>query len=100
MIVMDELGWLQQWYLSQCNDEWEHAFGVDIGTLDNPGWTLDVDLDETDLAKRVFQPVTVQRSTNDWVVCKVKDGKFTASCGPQNLSETIGIFRAWAETIS
>ena len=31
------------WYLSQCNGDWEHAYGVKIDTLDNPGWTLEVE---------------------------------------------------------
>ena len=34
---------LQDWYLAQCNGDWEHTYGVSIGTLDNPGWTLDVE---------------------------------------------------------
>jgi hypothetical protein len=28
---------LQTWYTEECNGDWEHQFGVDIGTLDNPG---------------------------------------------------------------
>lgn len=35
--VMDSLALLQQWYLQQCNEDWEHSWGVRIATLDNPG---------------------------------------------------------------
>ena len=35
----DSLNWLMQWYLGECNNDWEHTYGVEIGTLDNPGWS-------------------------------------------------------------
>ncbi len=39
---------LEGWYVSQCNGMWEHAHGFTLGTIDNPGWTLTVDLAETE----------------------------------------------------
>lgn len=48
----DALYLLQRWYLGQCNDEWEHSFGVAIETLDNPGWSLRIELEETSLEHR------------------------------------------------
>ena len=30
----------QQWYQSKCDGTWEHMYGVEIDTLDNPGWTV------------------------------------------------------------
>jgi hypothetical protein len=39
---------LQTWYSSHCDGEWEHDFGVQIGTLHNPGWTLRIDLTGTE----------------------------------------------------
>jgi hypothetical protein len=38
MSTPDALAWLMQWYLAQCNQDWEHEFGITIATLDNPGW--------------------------------------------------------------
>jgi hypothetical protein len=37
---MDNFNKSQHWYLEQCNDLWEHSYGVKIDTLDNPGWLL------------------------------------------------------------
>ncbi|MBK8726681.1 MAG: immunity 53 family protein [Holophagaceae bacterium] len=92
---------LQDWYLSQCNEDWEHSFGIDIGTLDNPGFTLDVDLEETDLASRAFSPVHIQREDeHDWVHCKVEGNKFTGACGPRNLDELLNVFLNWADSSS
>ena len=30
------MGFLQSWYQSQCDGDWEHEFGIRIETLDNP----------------------------------------------------------------
>lgn len=44
---MDTLQELQRWYRSQCNGDWEHSYGVKIDTLDNPGWSVTVELADT-----------------------------------------------------
>lgn len=100
----DDLRWLTDWYLSQCDDDWEHGFGVSIDTLDNPGWTLKIDLTDTELEDCPFD--TVQhgepaedleewRRTGSWWIVRVQDKMFDAVCGPLDLPAVIGIFRAW-----
>nr|TKK07812.1 hypothetical protein SrhCFBP13529_11555 [Stenotrophomonas rhizophila] len=46
---MHALDRLQKWYADQCDGDWEHSFGIRIDTLDNPGWTVSVDLTDTAL---------------------------------------------------
>jgi hypothetical protein len=94
-MACNALTWLQEWYLSQCNGDWEHQYGIHIGTLDNPGWSLDVDLVGTEHEHFAFSEVRFERSEIDWVFCEVKNGKFRAACGPVNLFEAIELFRAW-----
>ena len=91
-----ELGWLQRWYAAQCDGDWEHEWGVRIATLDNPGWTVAIDLAETSLAGRPYPPADFRRSDSDWVVTKVSDMVFRAACGPLNLEEALRLFREWA----
>ncbi|MGW1432997.1 Imm53 family immunity protein [Streptomyces sp. NPDC002431] len=43
------MDWLQGWYSAQCDEDWEHEWGVRINTLDNPGWSVRIDLEDTDL---------------------------------------------------
>jgi hypothetical protein len=31
---------IQKWYLEQCNGDWEHSYGIEITTMDNPGWYI------------------------------------------------------------
>jgi len=51
---MKALSLLEKWYSAQCDGDWEHQYGVSIGTLDNPGWTLEIDLRGTDSEDRTL----------------------------------------------
>lgn len=111
MEAPDDLTWLMQWYLAQCNEDWEHEFGVTVDTLDNPGWSLTVDLERTSLEGQPFAPVydgvsqqeePVQGGDGDipWLVCRVEGSKFKAWGGPRDLSRLIRVFRRWADESS
>ena|SRR5665213_440153 len=95
---MNTLEKLQQWYLSQCNSDWEHQYGMKIGTLDNPGWQLSIDLAETHLENESFDSVKVDNTDTDWVSCWVDAKKFEGRGGPTNLNQMIEIFLSWANS--
>ena len=90
------LDWLQNWYAAQCNEDWEHEWGVKIATLDNPGWTVTIDLEETDLEHHEYPRQDVNRSPHDWVWAWTSEKTFHARCGPGNLTEALALFRSWA----
>ena len=100
---MDALTRLQRWYHSQCDGDWEHSWGVTISTLDNPGWSIDIDLHETTLDGKLFQErgygvgKDVQTNGNEWLVCKVEQNVFKGHGGPFKLQEMIEVFLDWAE---
>ncbi|MDB5213991.1 MAG: hypothetical protein JWO86_1918 [Myxococcaceae bacterium] len=89
--------WLQAWYRSHCDGDWEHDRRIRIGTLDNPGWSLYVNLEGTSKAESVVPRRLIERSENDWVSVVVKDGHFEAHGGPENLSEMIRLFAELVE---
>ena len=93
---MNELDRLQQWYQMHCDGDWEHQFGVQLGTLDNPGWYLDIDLEGTGLLNRHFDPVSVDRTESDWLRCTTEAAVFKARGGPVNLREMLRVFLVWA----
>jgi len=95
---MDELKWLEKWYLKNCNGDWEHSYGIKISTLDNPGWSLDIDLVDTNLEPKYFDAIKIDRSENDWLHCRIVDGVFKGRGGVQNLTELIKVFCKWAES--
>ncbi|HJR56265.1 MAG TPA: immunity 53 family protein [Rhizomicrobium sp.] len=106
MADSDNIAWLMNWYLAQCNEDWEHQNGVLIDTLDNPGWSLTIDLEGTSLAGKPFKPVfenipeveAEQGLDGDvrWMVARVEGLKFKAYGGPRDLSRLIEVFREWA----
>lgn len=93
----DNFFWLLNWYYKQCDGDWEHSNGIEIGTLDNPGWHLSVNLRDTECDGKEFKYVKIERSENDWLHCFIKNGKFEGPCGPFNLFEVLQIFRNWVE---
>jgi hypothetical protein len=92
----DIVGRLQSWFASQCDGQWEHQHGVSISTLDNPGWSVKIDLSGTALSHTVFVDIKQQESCNNWYECRVEHGNFLAYCGPLNLVTVLLIFLDWA----
>ena len=98
MIVEDmhPVNWLMEWYRAQCDGDWEHQYGVRIGTIDNPGWSLEVDLVDTSDDGRTAPQELIERSEDDWLFVEVKESTFRARGGPGNLGEMIDAFRKFA----
>jgi hypothetical protein len=87
---------LQRWYGEQCDGEWEHAYGIKIETLDNPGWQMTISLTGTALSGRRFDRIETHRSDTDWLVCWVAEDRFEAAAGASNLDEAVTVFLGWA----
>lgn len=106
----DELRWLEQWYAARCDGEWEHAYGVTIETLDNPGWIVRVDLVGTPLEPRstpdqiVYQEGVTDaddpNTPSSWIVCRVRERQFQGAGDPSRLREILRRFRAWIDRAS
>ncbi len=90
------LNYLQEWYSAQCNGEWEHDYGIEISTLDNPGWRLKIRLTDTNLENREFADLRVETTDTDWFHCWVEDGFFNAACGPKNLEQVLSSFKSFS----
>ena len=93
----DPLSSLEAWYVGQCDGDWEHGFGVTIETLDNPGWTLKIDLSGTEWADVRMDRYEVHRSEHNWIIASIKGSKYESAGGPLNLREMISVFISFAE---
>jgi hypothetical protein len=91
-MTVDTLTCLMSWYRDQCDGDWEHQYGVEIGTLDNPGWSFAVDLLDTKFEGRTVDRVVQERSDDDWIHLWSDGVKFHVACGPTNLGEAIEAF--------
>ena len=91
---------LQEWYASQCDGDWEHSFGIRIDTLDNPGWSLSINLTGTDLEGLPFTELKENYDNErDWLICVVHDNSFGGSGGPLKLERMIQIFLQWVQSV-
>jgi hypothetical protein len=90
---------LAKWYEAQCNGSWEHEYGVVIDTLDNPGWSVKVDLTGTNLAGSQFVEVKNLAHERNWIHCVVKEQRFEGTGGPGMLGHILEVFLSWASKV-
>ena len=95
MSVLDDI---QKWYASNCDGYWEHSFGVHIGTLDNPGWDVTVNLKDTNLENKPFEAFQYEASEERWIHCRVEEKKFRGFGDETKLEEILKVFLDWAKS--
>lgn len=105
MSSTDLLQQIQQWYYDHCDGDWEHSYGVEITTMDNPGWDVSIDLWETDYEdleyKEAFEgprtpefdlPVNNYDAQFEWYEIWTEKKMFRAYCSPMKLSYVLQRF--------
>ncbi|MBI5846120.1 MAG: immunity 53 family protein [Deltaproteobacteria bacterium] len=92
---MSTIEWLQNYFEECCNGDWERNYGIKIGTLDNPGWSVKIELKNTNLEDCSFEEVRIERDDNNWQICYIEDKIFKGYGGVKNLEEILIIFRDW-----
>jgi hypothetical protein len=95
---MDTLRSIQDWYKSNCDENWEHDYGVKIDTLDNPGWSVAIDLLGTNLDGKIIEEVNCEVSANDWHVYKTENDQFIGYGDPTKLDYFLKVFIEWAKS--
>ena len=89
---------LQDWYISNCDGDWEHSYGFKLDTLDNPGWTITVDLDETHQEDWEFKEFKISPESDDqWLFISKEGNKLNCSCGPTELETMLMIVTQWLQ---
>ena len=82
---------IQNWYLNHCNLDWEHQNGIKIDTLDNPGWSVLVNLIDTEFENTKFI-LEIENGDSDWIKIKANDNLFMGVGDPSKLSTILEIF--------
>jgi hypothetical protein len=88
-----------EWYSEQCDGEWEHGSGIDLTTVDNPGWMLKVNLRGTALEAEQFEPVNLIKSETDWLNCRKKETEFVGAGDPSKLATILEHFLRFARKL-
>jgi hypothetical protein len=90
---------LAKWYESHCDGKWEHAHRIKIQTIDNPGFSVEINLIDTGLEKIDYVATEVEYE-GDWInTYKSKEMKWVAACSPNMLNEVISLFLKWSQSI-
>ncbi|MBP5432611.1 immunity 53 family protein [Ruminococcus sp.] len=95
---MNTIKWLEEWFGSLCDGDWEHFYGIKINTLDNPGWSVKIDIAETCYQDKVPVSVDIDNGDDDWIKCYFKDNQFIGVGDASKLEMIISVFRKWIET--
>ena len=94
---MNLLQWLMNWYYSNCDDDWEHSYGITIETLDNSGWSINIELTDTDVYGKDFYEINIDKGDDDWIVCRIRSDKFEGRGDSFKLELIIETFKDWVE---
>jgi hypothetical protein len=89
--------WLQQWYSDNCNGEWEHSYGIAIGTINNPGWAVSIDLTNTKLQGVTLTDDFYEISPSDWMGYSIANNVFEGVGDPSKLEKIIEVFKGIVE---
>lgn len=90
--------WIMKWYEKNCDGDWEHSFRITIETLDNPGWSVKIDLDGTTFPQIDNPWKMIERTEKDWYGYSISDDQFSASGDPTKLPFLVDIFRQFSES--
>jgi hypothetical protein len=93
----DIINWMQDWYYNQCDEDWEHLYGLSIKTLNNSAWEIKIDLKETELENVFFSSRKIKNSEQDWYKCYLDEYCFIGIGGIFNLIDILKTFKQWAE---
>jgi hypothetical protein len=96
-VLMNTFDKIQKWYKENCDGDWEHSYGVEITTMDNPGWRIKIDLIDTELQEKSFERIKKEINKNNWIDCYIENGVFKGFGDPLKLEEILKIFIEWAE---
>lgn len=90
------MSFLVDWFASQCDGDWEHDTGIQIETLDNPGWSVDIRIEDTDLQGIEIDWVQLEEDESRWLFWRSTGLQFQARCGARDLERALAAFEAFA----
>ena len=72
---MEILDWIQDWFKSNCDGDWEKTEVIQITTLDNPGREVEIDISKTSIANLEIKWILNEINRQDWYGVKVENQK-------------------------
>lgn len=93
----DCLAWLQKWYIENCDGDWEHSYGISISTIDNPGWSVKIDIHDYNIDDTSVNLTGYPEPGDTWLTYRVEKGCFYGHSDPTQLCQIILVFKQLIE---
>lgn len=90
---MNAFDFVAAWYRNHCDGDWEHQYGVHIGTIDNPGWEVRIDLAHTEMENLELGYKLIEISDSGWFGYSVKNKVFVGAGDPAKLEALLNAFK-------
>jgi len=98
--MKDLVGGLERWYAARCEPDdivlerapWQHRYGVQIMSIDNPGWSVLIDLGGTPMEGANVDVIVRDNGDDDWIECRTLDGRFCGLGDPSKLGTILEEF--------
>jgi hypothetical protein len=96
---MEILDWIQHWFKTNCDGEWEKNEIIQITTLDNPGWEVEIDISKTSIANLEVKWILNENSKHDWYGVKIENQRFIAAGDAAKLTFLLDLFKQMIDKI-
>ena len=94
---MDAIKWLENWFKSNCDGDWEHENPLSIYSTSNPGWSIKIYLNYTPLESLDVDCPLIENSEEDWYFYSIKNGVFAAAGDLTKLVFLLEVFKGIVE---
>lgn len=96
---MEILDWIQNWFKDNCDGDWEKGEVIQITTLENPGWDIEIDISNTSLANIEINWILNENGKQDWYGVKIENQKFNAAGDSKKLEFLLNLFKEMIDKI-
>ena len=81
---------INKWLTINSNSDWEHEYGIRILSTDIPGWSIEIDLNETCLSEASYS--YSETSNNSHLEIIIDNKKFKGYCSLGNFNKCLSHF--------
>ncbi len=90
--MLNLLKWLEEWHRDNAFGD-GYALDIKISTVDNPGWSVKIDLTDTKYDGISMDEIKEECSDDDWIFCKIENKIFQGYGDCLKLEKIIEAFR-------
>lgn len=94
----DLLFWLQNEWFCKLDFGGDFMFDYNVNILTyNLGWKVEIEIMNTYLDNKIFNPINFKNNINDWVKIEIRSGNFLGMGDATKLLYIIEVFRKWSK---